>query len=120
MRLNHTYPAYVVKDRIRLLQNRYRMRTGKAFTGRTFPVPTSTFFRSFRSQIFIFLFCRSWIALISLLRDRGLIVFFPLLKVLIAHSASLALRERCLVEKVFCFRSDLFQLFRITSKSICL
>src|SRR5512133_535145 len=35
-----------------------------------------------------FLLCRSWIALISFLNERGLIVFSPFLKFLIAHSAS--------------------------------
>src|SRR5579864_9667616 len=44
------------------------------------------------------LFSRSWIALFSFRRVRGLIVFFPFLKFLIAHSATLALRERSLVE----------------------
>src|SRR6476661_235378 len=44
------------------------------------------------------LFCRSWIALFSFRRVRGLIVFFPFLKLLIAHSATRDLRERNLVE----------------------
>src|SRR5437763_16766438 len=48
-----------------------------------------------------FLFCRSWIALTSFRRERGLIVFFPFLKLLIAHSASLDWRERRLVENSF-------------------
>src|SRR5439155_14427633 len=44
---------------------------------------------------------RTWIALTSFRRERGLIVFFPFLKLLIAHSASLDWRERRLVENSF-------------------
>ena len=46
-------------------------------------------------------FCRSWIAIISFRRERGLMVFFPRLKLLIAHSASLDRRDRSLVENCF-------------------
>lgn len=54
-----------------------------------------------QSQFFIMLFCRSWIALASFLRERARMVFFPFLKFFIAHSARLALRERSLVEIFF-------------------
>src|SRR5271165_3661484 len=59
----------------------------------------------FHSQFLVFLFCRSWIALVSFRRERGLMVFFPFLKLLTAHSASLARRERSLVAN--CFASAL-------------
>ncbi len=49
-------------------------------------------------QFFMLAFCRSWIALVSFPSVRGLIVFLPLLKFLIAHSATLDLRERSFVE----------------------
>src|SRR5438552_19050433 len=49
-------------------------------------------------QFFRFLFCSSWVAIISFRRERGLMVFFPRLKLLIAHSASLDRRDRSLVE----------------------
>src|SRR5437762_14140177 len=55
----------------------------------------------FYSQLSRFLFCRSWIAITSLRRERGVIVFFPRLKLLIAHSASLDRRDRSLVENCF-------------------
>src|SRR5450755_1506249 len=48
-----------------------------------------------------FLFCKSWIALVSLRRVRGLMVFFPFLKLLMAHSATLDRRERSFVENCF-------------------
>ena len=43
-------------------------------------------------------FCKSWIARVSLRRERGLIEFFPFLKFRIAHSATQDVRERSLVE----------------------
>ena len=49
-------------------------------------------------QFFMRLFSRSWIALVSFRRIRGLMVFFPFLKLRITHSATLALRERSFVE----------------------
>src|SRR5690348_11628395 len=52
-------------------------------------------------QLFMFLVCRSWIAFISFLNERGLIAFLPFLKLRIEHSASLAWRERRLVENCF-------------------
>jgi len=48
-----------------------------------------------------FLFCKSWIALVSFRRVRSLMVFFPFLKHLMAHSATLDRRERSLVENCF-------------------
>jgi hypothetical protein len=58
----------------------------------------------------MFLFCRSWIALTSFRRERGLMVFFPLLNLLIVSSASFARRDRHLVEN--CFAAFL-QVFRV-------
>jgi hypothetical protein len=49
-------------------------------------------------------FCKSWIALVSLMSVRGLIVLFPFLKFLIAHSATLDFRERSFVEN--CLASE--------------
>ena len=40
-----------------------------------------------------FLFCRSWMAFVSFRKVRGLIVFFPFLKFLIAHLATPDSRE---------------------------
>ena len=44
------------------------------------------------------LFCRSWIALFSFRKVRGLIVFFPFLKFMIAHLATPDRRESSLFE----------------------
>jgi len=46
----------------------------------------------------VFLFCRSWMAFVSFRKVRGLIEFFPLLKLMIAHLATADWRERLLVE----------------------
>ena len=52
-------------------------------------------------QFFSCLFCRPWIAFVSFRRVSGLIVFFPFLKCLIAHSATVDWRERSFVENCF-------------------
>jgi hypothetical protein len=44
------------------------------------------------------LFCRAWMAFVSFRSVRGLIVFFPFLKFIIAHLATPDCRERLLVE----------------------
>jgi hypothetical protein len=41
------------------------------------------------------------VAFVSFRRERGLIVFFPFLKFLIAHSATLDWRDRSFVENCF-------------------
>src|SRR4051794_10733626 len=53
---------------------------------------------TYRFQFLRFLFCKSWIALVSFRKVRVLMVFFPFLKFRIAHSATLDWRERSLVE----------------------
>jgi hypothetical protein len=53
------------------------------------------------SQFFTSLFCRSWIALVSFRKVRGLMVFFPFLKFIIAHLATPDWRQRLLVENCF-------------------
>src|SRR5438132_3273609 len=68
-------------------------------------------------NFFTFLFCRSWIALTSFRRERGLIVFFPFLKLLIAHSASPDLRERRFVENSFACARISSRYFRSTTRS---
>src|SRR5262252_7535250 len=57
--------------------------------------------REHELKFFMFLFCSSWMAMVSFRRVRGLMVFFPFLKCLIAHSATLDWRERSLVENCF-------------------
>jgi hypothetical protein len=56
---------------------------------------------SLPNQFLMFLFCSSWIAIVSFRRVRGLMVSFPFLNCLIAHLATLAFRERRLVENCF-------------------
>src|SRR5579864_4780781 len=68
-------------------------------------------------HFFMPLFCRSWIALTSFRRERGLIVFFPFLKFLIAHSASAALRESLLVENSFACGRISSRYFASTTRS---
>src|ERR1039457_1391826 len=51
--------------------------------------------------LFCFLFCRSRMAFVSFRKVRVLIVFFPLLKLIIAHLATPDWRERRLVENCF-------------------
>src|SRR6266700_91246 len=63
------------------------------------------------------LFCRSWIALIIFRRERALIVFFPFLKFLMAHSASPDLRDRRFVENSFAAARISCRYFRSTTLS---
>jgi hypothetical protein len=52
-------------------------------------------------QFFTFLFCRSWMALVSFRKVRGLMVFHPFLKFMIAHLAAPDRRASSLLENCF-------------------
>src|SRR5204863_2613016 len=68
-------------------------------------------------QVFIFLFCRSWIALVSFRRERARMVFLPFLKFLMAHSARPDLRERRFVGNSFACARISSRYFRSTTRS---
>ena len=54
-----------------------------------------------------FLFCRLWIAFVSFRKVRGLMVFFPFLKFMIAHSGNSGLAREQLIRKLLRFCPDL-------------